>query len=122
MPRSSVVPHSSADVDVRLWDLGEFQERDAGLPFFVNPEWIIGQLAMTTVSIGQSKTKVWATIDLSKVRILRAATSFSTELFTVILFDLSAVSFSFDAPFLFMPSNKFLFDSLFLFMPSNKFL
>ena len=50
--------------------LGEYQERDADFPVLIDPGWIKGQLAMTTVSIGQSRTKVWATIDLAKVRSL----------------------------------------------------
>jgi hypothetical protein len=59
--------HSSA-VDVRLWELGEYQDRDSQLPLLIDPDWIIGQLAMTTVSVGEDKIKVWASIDLAKVR------------------------------------------------------
>jgi len=45
--------------------LGEYNDH---LPAFIDPDWIKGQLAMATVSVGQNKTKVWATIDLAKVR------------------------------------------------------
>ena len=38
------------------------------LPSLIDPCWINSQLALTTVSIGQNKMKVWATIDLAKVR------------------------------------------------------
>jgi hypothetical protein len=61
---------SSAEVNVHLWELAEYQDQDAGLPAFIDPEWIKGQVAMTTVSIGENRTKVWATVDLAKVRIL----------------------------------------------------
>jgi hypothetical protein len=57
-------------VNVHLWELAEYQDQDAGLPAFIDPEWIKGQVAMTTVSIGENRTKVWATVDLAKVRIL----------------------------------------------------
>lgn len=67
----SNISHASADVNVRLWDLGEYQGQDAGLPAFIDLDWFKGQVAITTVSIGQSRTKVWATVDLTKVRILR---------------------------------------------------
>ncbi|KAG1721249.1 hypothetical protein EDB19DRAFT_1917412 [Suillus lakei] len=40
--------------------------KDAGLPELINPDWIVGQLAMTTVSIGENKIKAWASINLSK--------------------------------------------------------
>ena len=67
---NSIISRPSADVNVRLWDLGEYQGQEAGFPAFIDPDWIKGHLAMTTVSIGQSRTKVWATIGLAKVRIL----------------------------------------------------
>lgn len=54
-------------MDVRLWELGEYLDRDTQLPHLIDPDWVTGQLAMMTVSIGESKTKVWATIDISKV-------------------------------------------------------
>ncbi|KAG1718461.1 hypothetical protein EDB19DRAFT_1920545 [Suillus lakei] len=53
-------------VDVRLWELGEYQNRNTQLPELINPDWIVGQLAMTTVSIGENKIKAWASINLSK--------------------------------------------------------
>ncbi|KAG1723042.1 hypothetical protein EDB19DRAFT_1916289 [Suillus lakei] len=53
-------------VDVRLWELGEYQNHDTQLPELINPDWIVGQLAMTTVSIGENKIKAWASINLSK--------------------------------------------------------
>ncbi|KAG0700531.1 hypothetical protein DFH29DRAFT_1001034 [Suillus ampliporus] len=54
-------------VDVRLWELGEYLDRDTQLPHLIDPDWVTGQLAMMTVSVSESKTKVWATIDISKV-------------------------------------------------------
>ncbi|KAG1774332.1 hypothetical protein EV702DRAFT_1047887 [Suillus placidus] len=50
--------------DVRLWQLGEYKSRETQLPSLINPDWIVGHLGMTTVSIGKDRTKVWATIDL----------------------------------------------------------
>jgi hypothetical protein len=78
---NSIVLRPSADVNVHLWDLGEYQDQDAaGFPAFIDPDWIKGQLAMTTVSIGQNRTKVWATIDLAKVRILYIASDLNYDL------------------------------------------
>ena len=61
------MPRSKA-VNVRLWELGEYQDHDARLPHLIDPHWINRQLARTTVSIGSTRTKVWATVDLAKVR------------------------------------------------------
>ena len=58
----------SKSVHVQLWELGEYLGHDAGVPGIIDPAWIKGQLALTTVSIGQDKAKVWATVDLAKVR------------------------------------------------------
>ena len=58
----------SQSVNVRLWELAEYIGPEAGVPHLVDPAWIKGQLALTTVSIGRDKTKVWATVDLAKVR------------------------------------------------------
>ena len=58
---------SSIAVNVHLWELGEYQDVEARLPALIDPDWIQGQLALTTVSIGRTKTKVWATVDLAKV-------------------------------------------------------
>jgi len=58
----------SKALNVRLWELGEYRDHDAYLPPLIDPRWIKGQLARTTVSIGPSRTKVWATVDLAKVR------------------------------------------------------
>lgn len=58
---------ASASVNVHLWELGEYRDQDTQLPPLINPEWIYSQLALTTVSIGESRQKVWATIDLAKV-------------------------------------------------------
>jgi hypothetical protein len=74
------VSHHSADVNVCLWDLGEYQDDDAAFPAFINPDWIKGHLAMSTVSIGQSRIKVWATIDLAKVRILGMTSDLDSDL------------------------------------------
>jgi hypothetical protein len=60
-------PVSSRSVNVQLWALGEYQNHAASLPSLIDPCWINSQLALTTVSIGQNRTKVWATIDLAKV-------------------------------------------------------
>ena len=82
MPRlpfvdSSVIsyPTGSTDVNVCLWDLGEYQDQAVGFPGLIDLDWIKGQLVMTTVSIGQNRTKVWATIDLAKVCILYMASN-----------------------------------------------
>ncbi|KAG1790943.1 uncharacterized protein HD556DRAFT_1445718 [Suillus plorans] len=55
-------------VSVQLWTLGEYLEDEVQLPRLIDPDWINGQLAMTTVSVSVEKTKVWATINLAKVR------------------------------------------------------
>lgn len=49
----------SYSADVRLWQLGEYKSRETQLPSLINPDWIIGHLGMTTVSIGKDRTKVW---------------------------------------------------------------
>lgn len=54
---------------MRLWELGEYRDRDTQLPPLINPDWIVGQLAMTTVSLGASRTKVWASIEIIKVSV-----------------------------------------------------
>jgi hypothetical protein len=61
-------PVCSAEVGVCLWELGEYRVPDTHFPALINPEWIAGQLALTTVSIGQDRAKVWATVELAKVR------------------------------------------------------
>ena len=62
----------SAQVNVRLWELEEYRDHNAQYPALIAPEWINGQLARTTVSIGENRAKVWATIDLAKVCTLNA--------------------------------------------------
>jgi len=57
----------SQSVNVRLWELGEYRSPETGAPGLIDPAWIKGQLALTTVSIGRERAKVWATIDLAKV-------------------------------------------------------
>ena len=57
----------SQSVHVRLWELGEYQSPGSGVAGLINPAWIKGQLALSTVSIGCNKAKVWATVDLAKV-------------------------------------------------------
>lgn len=57
----------SYSADLRLWKLGEYTGQETQLPCLIDLDWIFGQLGMTTVSIGEDRTKVWATIDLSKV-------------------------------------------------------
>ena len=62
----------SHTVGVRLWELGEYQGVNVHtLPALIDPDWIKGQLALTTVSIGENRAKVWATVDLAKVRYIR---------------------------------------------------
>jgi len=58
----------SQSIHVRLWELGEYLGHNPELPGIIDPAWIKGQLALTTVSIGQDKVKVWATVDLAKVQ------------------------------------------------------
>lgn len=62
------VPVCSAEVGVRLWELGEYQTPDTHIPGLINPEWIAGQLALTMVTLGKDRVKVWATVELAKVR------------------------------------------------------
>lgn len=57
----------SQSVNVRLWELGEYLSPETRVPSLIDPAWIKGQLALTTVSIGRDKTKLWATVDLAKV-------------------------------------------------------
>jgi hypothetical protein len=58
---------SSASVNVHLWELGEYQGQETNLPHLIDPGWIKGYLAHTTVLIGQDRLKVWAMVDLAKV-------------------------------------------------------
>lgn len=58
----------SQSVQVRLWELGEYRSPETGPSSLIDPEWIKGQVALTIVSIGQDKLKLWATVDLAKVR------------------------------------------------------
>jgi hypothetical protein len=51
-------------------DLEEYLGPKAQMPALINPAWIKGHLAQTTVSIGCDKVKVWATVDLAKVCLL----------------------------------------------------
>jgi hypothetical protein len=37
---------------------GEYQDHDTQLPLLIDPNCIVGQLAMTTVSVGENRTKV----------------------------------------------------------------
>jgi hypothetical protein len=54
-------------VNVHLWELGEYRDYDVYYPALIDPDWINGQLAFTTVSIGENRAKVWASVDLAKV-------------------------------------------------------
>ncbi|KAG1732954.1 hypothetical protein EDB19DRAFT_1831114 [Suillus lakei] len=56
-----------AHADVHLWVLGEYCDHDTQLPLLIDPDWIVRQLGMTTVSLGDSRTKVWASIEIVKV-------------------------------------------------------
>lgn len=56
-------------MNVRLWELGEYLGPEGQLPTLIDPDWIQGHLALTMVTLGRDKTKVWATVDLEKVRI-----------------------------------------------------
>ena len=87
MPRlpfvdSSVISHptGSTDINVCLWDLGEYQDQAVGFSGLIDPDWIKEQLAMTMISIGQNRTKVWAKIDLAKVCILYMASNLKYNL------------------------------------------
>ncbi|KAG2066534.1 hypothetical protein BDR04DRAFT_1121077 [Suillus decipiens] len=53
--------------DTRPRLFGEYCDRDTQLPLLIDPDWIVGQLGMTTVSLGDSRTKVWASIEIVKV-------------------------------------------------------
>jgi len=64
---SEYPPVCSTEVGVCLWELREHQVPDTIFPGLINPEWIVGQLAPTMVSIGQDRVKVWATVELAKV-------------------------------------------------------
>jgi hypothetical protein len=57
----------SKAVNVRLWELEEYQDHHADLLPLIDPRWINSQLTRTMVSIGPSRMKVWATVDLAKV-------------------------------------------------------
>jgi hypothetical protein len=57
----------SALVNVHLWELGEYWYHNMYHPALIDPNSINRQLALTTVSIGQNKAKVWATVPLAKV-------------------------------------------------------
>ena len=58
---------ASGDIGVRLWEIEEYIDKDTQLPLLIPPRWIHTHLALKTVVIGASCTKVWATIDLVKV-------------------------------------------------------
>jgi hypothetical protein len=74
-------------VNVRLWEIGEYRNHDALYPALIDPDWINGQLALTTVSIGENRSKVWATVDLAKVCTLHTISNERSDiLFTVIVF------------------------------------
>ncbi|KIJ11914.1 hypothetical protein PAXINDRAFT_15245 [Paxillus involutus ATCC 200175] len=55
-----------AAMNVRLWEIEEYHDKDTQLPALISPQWICGHLALKTVSIGANRIKVWATIDLAK--------------------------------------------------------
>ena len=65
------LPVCSTEVGVYLQELGEHRVPDTLFPGLINPEWIAGQLVLTMVSIGQNRVKVWATVELAKVRGMR---------------------------------------------------
>jgi hypothetical protein len=54
-------------VDVRLWKIAEYHDQESRLPGLIDPEWIHGHVALTTVSLFEGDQKAWATIDLAKV-------------------------------------------------------
>jgi hypothetical protein len=58
----------STSVSVRLWKLEEYEGLDTQLPSLIDLQCIHGHLACTVVSIGEYQEKVWATINLAKVR------------------------------------------------------
>ena len=57
----------SPALGVRLWELGEYQTLESQLPSLVDLDWIGNLLALTVVSVGEDRRKVWATVDLAKV-------------------------------------------------------
>lgn len=57
-------------ISVFVWELGEYWDCDCQLLLLIEPDWIVSQLGMTTISIGENNTKVWATINLSKVWVI----------------------------------------------------
>ena len=57
----------SPALGVRLWELGEYQTLESQLPSLVDLDWISNLLALTVVSVGEDRRKVWATVDLAKV-------------------------------------------------------
>lgn len=61
---------SSTIVNVYLWKLEEYQNYNISYLTLIDSNWINRQLALTTVSIGENKSKVWATVDLAKVSTL----------------------------------------------------
>jgi len=53
---------------VRLWQLGEYQTQESQLPSLIDLDWICNLVALTVVSVGEDGHKVWAMVDLAKVR------------------------------------------------------
>ncbi|KAG2053856.1 hypothetical protein BDR06DRAFT_971949 [Suillus hirtellus] len=41
---SNLVWNMFSTVDVHLWELGEYQDRDCQLPLLIEPDWIVSQL------------------------------------------------------------------------------
>lgn len=82
-----MVECSGRTVGVRLWELGEFHGNETRLPPLIDLDWIHSPLALTTVSIGPERQKVWATVDLAKVHFCKklssALTSFCSSNFVM---------------------------------------
>ena len=77
-------------MNVRLWELGEYFGPEGQLPTLIDPDWIQGHLALTMVTLGRDRTKVWATVDLEKVRIsVTGGVHYSDKYYTVINHTLS---------------------------------
>ena len=55
-------------VGVHFWNLDEYLGPDTLIPTLVDPSWIHTHLSLKTISVGTDRKKVWATINLVKVR------------------------------------------------------
>jgi hypothetical protein len=54
----------SRNLNVRLWKIAEYDE-DEELPPLIDLMWIKGHLGRSVVTVGESNTKIWATIGIN---------------------------------------------------------